>query len=306
MYELRVLNGLHRGAALPLIGNQWSIGTEEDSDLVLFDPGIKPQHCRLSPTESGWTLSGEQGRITDTEGHRVDTIDELKPNTAFALNGIWMTIVEASTPWPEDDEEAVNHEQSDSADTASPQKKTSVIPFTLGFISAVTIVATSTWAALSPSEEQKVALDPPGAQQAWVSTKSAPQEKLDSGPELRVQLQKMLTERELDKAVSVRIHGDTVQLSGSLSPEQRDRLERMVIRFHEQFETGFQLDNQITSLSAQLPFRIVQITSGAMGSVVTSDGTRLFIGDELDGVRLVSIEPDKVTFKGKHNYEVRW
>ena len=33
MYELRVLDGLHQGAALPLFGEQWSLGANADADL---------------------------------------------------------------------------------------------------------------------------------------------------------------------------------------------------------------------------------------------------------------------------------
>jgi hypothetical protein len=44
MFELRVMSGLHQGAALPLIGDRWVVGAQEDSDLVLYDPGILTQH----------------------------------------------------------------------------------------------------------------------------------------------------------------------------------------------------------------------------------------------------------------------
>lgn len=47
MFELRVLNGQRQGAALPLFGEQWSIGAHPDADLMLNDPGIAEQHARL-------------------------------------------------------------------------------------------------------------------------------------------------------------------------------------------------------------------------------------------------------------------
>ena len=45
MYELRVLDGQRQGAALPLFGEQWSIGAQADADLVLNDPGVAEQHA---------------------------------------------------------------------------------------------------------------------------------------------------------------------------------------------------------------------------------------------------------------------
>jgi len=37
MFELRVLEGLNQGAALPLFGEQWSLGCHTDADLLLTD-----------------------------------------------------------------------------------------------------------------------------------------------------------------------------------------------------------------------------------------------------------------------------
>ncbi|SQA96503.1 type III secretion apparatus protein, YscD/HrpQ family [Cedecea neteri] len=64
MYELRVLNGLHEGAALPLSGECWQLGNAADSDLQLNDGGIKASHAQLSRSAEGWLL-------TPMEGHRL-------------------------------------------------------------------------------------------------------------------------------------------------------------------------------------------------------------------------------------------
>ncbi|MGN6315224.1 FHA domain-containing protein [Trinickia sp.] len=40
MLELRILTGLHRGAALPLEGDAIRIGSGADNDIVLLDPGM--------------------------------------------------------------------------------------------------------------------------------------------------------------------------------------------------------------------------------------------------------------------------
>lgn len=56
MFELRVLDGLHQGAALPLFGEQWSIGAHAEADLVLSDPGIAEQHALLRLVGSSWSV----------------------------------------------------------------------------------------------------------------------------------------------------------------------------------------------------------------------------------------------------------
>ncbi|MGI4936529.1 MAG: FHA domain-containing protein, partial [Janthinobacterium lividum] len=48
MYELRILNGLHRGATLPLDEQAQTIGQSEDADVVLVDQGIADRHAVLT------------------------------------------------------------------------------------------------------------------------------------------------------------------------------------------------------------------------------------------------------------------
>lgn len=55
-----------------------------------------------------------------------------------------------------------------------------------------------------------------------------------------------------------------------------------------------------------IPFKILQIVSGPNGHVVLETGDRLFVGDEIDGLRLVLIDNSKVVFDGEQRYEVRW
>ena len=55
-----------------------------------------------------------------------------------------------------------------------------------------------------------------------------------------------------------------------------------------------------------LPFRIVQIVGGPNGHVLLEEGIRLFLGDEVEGLRLVQIDNGKVVFDGEQRYEVRW
>ena len=56
----------------------------------------------------------------------------------------------------------------------------------------------------------------------------------------------------------------------------------------------------------ELPFRIVQITTGSRANIVTDDGQRLFIGDEVDELRLVSITGNQIEFSGRENIKVSW
>jgi type III secretion protein D len=50
----------------------------------------------------------------------------------------------------------------------------------------------------------------------------------------------------------------------------------------------------------------VQITTGSRANIVTDDGQRLFVGDEVDHLRLVSITSDQIEFNGRDNIKVSW
>src|SRR3546814_6141191 len=65
MFELRVLSGLHRGAALPLVGEQWVVGAAEDADLALYDPRICGRHMGLRQVQGQWLLELLEGTVCD-------------------------------------------------------------------------------------------------------------------------------------------------------------------------------------------------------------------------------------------------
>ncbi|HTH76530.1 MAG TPA: FHA domain-containing protein [Trinickia sp.] len=52
MLELRILTGLHRGAALPLEGDAIRIGSGADNDIVLLDPGMPEYAGALARDEA--------------------------------------------------------------------------------------------------------------------------------------------------------------------------------------------------------------------------------------------------------------
>lgn len=99
MRELRILNGLHRGATLPLDNRPYLIGSSDDADVVLVDPGIETEHASLSLTEAGWGLTALDGNVlgADDNIHRP-SIDVL-PGGFARIGHIWVTVVAQDAPW---------------------------------------------------------------------------------------------------------------------------------------------------------------------------------------------------------------
>ena len=66
------------------------------------------------------------------------------------------------------------------------------------------------------------------------------------------------------------------------------------------------LSSDLPEATPLLPFSIVQISLARLPNVLTSDGRRLFLGDEVAGVRLVGISEHQVVFEGDRRIEVSW
>ena len=83
MYELRVLDGQRQGAALPLFGEQWSIGAQADADLVLNDPGVAEHHALLRFSEANWSVQAEAELLYGASGQAMAQIPDLALNVPF-------------------------------------------------------------------------------------------------------------------------------------------------------------------------------------------------------------------------------
>jgi type III secretion protein D len=99
MYELRILNGLHRGATLPLDGQALVVGASEDADIVLVDPGIETRHASVQLTETGWSLSPLDGDVRDEDSNRPQDLLGLQPGAFARVGQVWLTVVESDAPW---------------------------------------------------------------------------------------------------------------------------------------------------------------------------------------------------------------
>ncbi|MEQ9885793.1 FHA domain-containing protein [Pectobacterium zantedeschiae] len=309
MFELRVLTGLHRGAALPLCGNAWRIGAADDADLVLYDPGIAPYHSQLEKSADGWALSAQDGTLCNAEGHSVEHIDALPPGTPFALGQIWLCIVAADTPWPDDEEiPSTAEEDLPPADiptdeprvntTTSTPVPTPRLPLwakaSYLLLGALLLVMVGSW---QLQESVAMPATPP------------PQDTrkpLSTLPQLESTLRIMLQERELSAAVKVAAYQDRLTLTGQLTPDDQKKLERMLAQLHQRYRTALSVDNRTQLKTEQLPFQIVQVTSGSRANVVTADGQRFFIGDEIDNLRLVKIDEHQIEFSGRQQITVNW
>lgn len=284
MHELRVLTGQHQGAALPLFGDQWWIGAGDESDLVLSDPGIALRHARVYRTDDRWSVQAQDGLLLDSAGQPQAHLVDVGMNTFFAIGNVRLCI----TP--------VNVEVTPvSILPTPPGAKAFVHKRSLGILAGVILLAVALGLSFT-RDPQASLMSAPGQAKA----------RLESAYEVRQQLLKMLGERELSDRLALDIVNDQVVISGTANAEEVGLVSRMLNRFRDQFETQVAVLSRVSRQSNRLPFRIVQIVGGRSAHVVLEDGGRMFLGDEVEGVRLISIDNSKVVFDGQQRYEVGW
>lgn len=297
MFELRVLDGLHQGAALPLFGEQWSIGAHADADLVLNDAGIAERHARLRLIDNNWSVQAEAGLLHGADGQVLAQIANLALNVPFAVGRIRLCVTLADQPWPPapapvEPPAAAEPAMTLTLSSTSPSQQKRLLSIAL--VVAVIIMAVGM---VSTGERDA---------QASLMPAVAQKQSLASPFEVRQQLLKMLSERELSQRVSLQLINGQVALGGEVSQDDVDLVARMLSRFGEQFESAVPVISRVRVRDTHLPFRIVQIVGGPNGHVVLDDGGRLFVGDEVAGLRLVLIDNSKVVFDGAQRYEVLW
>ena len=301
MFELRVLDGSRQGAALPLFGGQWSIGAHPDADLSLYDEGIAERHVLLRCIEQHWSVQAQEGLVRASDGQLLAQIADLALGVPFSLGNIRLCVTLADQPWP----------QASPAEPIAPVARPvneAVPALVLSSISGAQQKRLISLVVVIAAIIMVVGLATTGEHEAQASLMAAPSQKneLGSAYEVRQQLLKMLNERELGSRIRLQVINGQVTLEGEVAQEEMGLVSRMLNRFGEQFDTSVPVISRVKERSTVLPFKILQIVGGPNGHVVLDEGNRLFVGDEVDGLRLVLIDNSKVVFDGVQRYEVRW
>lgn len=277
------------------------IGAHPDADLSLYDEGVAERHVVLRCIEQRWSVQAQEGLVRANDGQLLAQIADLALDVPFSIGSIRLCITLADQPWPQSPDAAPIAPPVRPVNEAVPTLMLSSISGTQQkrLISLVVVVAAIIMAvglASTGEHEAQASLMPVHSQKS----------ELDSPYEVRQQLLKMLNERELGNRIRLQVINGQVTLDGDVAQEEVGLVSRMLSRFGEQFDTPVPVISRVKERSSGLPFKILQIVGGPNGHVVLDEGSRLFVGDEVDGLRLVLIDNTKVVFDGVQRYEVRW
>ncbi len=368
MYELRILNGLHRGAALPLDGAAVTIGTSEDADVVLADHGIADEHAVLASDGDGWLLSATGGKVyTELQRHGQDNV-ALAAGDCAQLGDIWLMIALQDAPWQAppavavavadavaddqydqyDEHDGDRHgggggdsvdqpergagadsvadaprdgdgPAQDAAGGAAPvgggrrlarRRKAGIVLAALA--ATATLLAATAYAinagpagSTRPVANQlaSVPAGAPGGPGNAVLPASA---TALSAQALEKLFRKRLTDADLLNRFDLTLTPGAWSMQAQLDDEETLRFERILSAFIKEQHITFPIHAKAVTAEAMLPFKIDQIVSGPNPSVLTADGTRLYVGDDHRGVRVVAISGTRLTFFGHRKIEVLW
>lgn len=336
--ELRILNGLHRGASLPLDDQPQLIGAADDADIVLVDPGIEPRHAVLRLEGSTWSLLSLDGIVRGAAADDAADQPQLAPGDCARVGRIWLTVTVPDLPWqdppadppalaalpdagepdmgeeapadPDVDEAPMEESHDDllaalppaSAPAAKPRRRRSrivMLPVALG----AGLVAAAAYAYTArPGEPTR---SPAASSLTALAAKSPVAQPL-SPQALRQAFRQRLADVDLLRRFDLTLEERAWTMRAALDEEEAARFRRILAAFVAAHRIDFPVDVKIGGADTMLPFKVRQVISGVNASIVTDDGQRLYPGDDYRGVRLVAIDGNRISFNGTQPIEVKW
>lgn len=338
-YELRILSGLHRGAILPLDEEMLSIGAGEDADVVLVDSGVEERHARLSMSESGWVIVSNGGNIFSADGTPLLEESEFACGGFVRIGPVWICISEDGDPWPQPPADSISpvvpepmldaplttplttplaaQEEGGTVSEQPPpnRKKMRRAALMPALVLAVTTAAAA-YAFTSKPAQQPVFNEATSAQlnsdkhtgrTSALDAGAAKQKPLALTQEgLQKAFRKRLADAELINRFDLKLEDQLWEMRANLDDDEAARFERVLKTFMDENRIVFPVHARIVPAEGMLPFKISQVMSGTNAGIVTADGRRMYIGDELNGIRLLAVAGNRVKFLGKRKIEIVW
>jgi len=95
-----------------------------------------------------------------------------------------------------------------------------------------------------------------------------------------------------------------ILISGYLPANDINNLMQLVEQFNQKYSPVIVLELRVEDIVNAIPFKIVEIYYGSPSYIVTGEGVRLYPGGSYDGLTLIQIDKDKLSFQGKYLFTV--
>jgi type III secretion protein D len=294
---------------------------QDYSDVLLVDIGIKNEHLKFIYENHQWFIETEQD-VREENGCYVIGKQLINLYTRFYLAGVWIGFAEQEDEWnileplPSLDflnpshmslDDFLKEEPKKAEETPAPiiieRQKTS---FKTKVLAVMGLLSLAGWATanvfLGDPIKAELKSSAKSVQKSEESTRRVQQSF--SRRELAKMLENRLIALELNQHIDYQYNPDGWILRVSLDEEERMRLERAITNFNRDHQPKFAITVQNIEKTHRLGIEISQVILGKIAGVVTKTGERLYVGDEYNGYRLISVAQNKVVFDGPEKVEI--
>ena len=98
--ELRVLHGPQVGSRLTLFVGEYTLGTDDECEVMLAGPRLMGLHAKLKIDADTASISPIDGNVLDAHGKQISGDNPLALGMPIEIGGVWISIDEVDAPWP--------------------------------------------------------------------------------------------------------------------------------------------------------------------------------------------------------------
>jgi type III secretion protein D len=280
IFELRIVGGLHKGAALALLNDRVRIGSDPSSDIVLLDDGVLEQHLCLRCEAGDW---------------RIEPHGELMPvGVVFPIGQAALMLCLRWTDWP-----------SASAPTPQPviaatsARATKTVWFSVIGILLLLFIGAFLVLPLSASKPTRTVGKTP-------ALPSPMQESMTNEQQQRKLVMQLLSDRTLKDFVEVKLEANSIIFKADLNKLEMKRMDEVVHILSQRLGSAIAIRADIRPIEESLPFDITEVFLGPVSYIKTKAGATVYVGEAVDGVVLNAIRPGVLEFSGSRVFEVSW
>jgi type III secretion protein D len=343
--ELRILSGLHRGAAVFPEQLALMVGSDPGCDIVLLDDGVWAEHLMIetgnddaaddsNPLAAGrWRvlLPVVGAAVIDAQGRPVASGTWLAPGDLLRVANVWLSVTQADARWVDPpllpgssgtplrqtpDPDAPRFPNAAPGAPRAPRAPAAWASWMVWAVWKPWAIAAGTAVIGGVLLVELIHVMPVVAltsmfASAPVAAEAAPtaapvQATVPEPHAVVAEVRRLLKERGLPSSIRVNATPGAVQVEAELDESQRPRFESALVALDKRLGGTVEIHAQMRRAPIDLPFTVREVLMGPVSSIILSDGRALRVGETMDGVKLAAVRPGKLLFTGRRTVEVAW
>lgn len=288
--EVRVLNGLSRGAAIP-IESRLSVGCSPESDLVLLDPLVGEQEAELEcplmpggPLTVRWLNTPAPNAEPSAEELPVVREAHIELGEVFIVSGVMLQYCNSDAPWDyallpklDPSQQAARLKRKRRPVRRAPTLKLRIFQGVMG-LGLIALFGIAALMFFQRQEQSKAAV-----------LSDVPKVTGMTASQVATEVQFEMESRGLT-TLQATVERGIVHVVGTVPASRQEEFERVVERARATYrKTRFRFET--TNEAGTGPaLEIVAIVGGATPNLLLRDGSQLYVGSALMGFTLSGIE----------------